>query len=236
MRMVHRVDGPIGVYRGEDDGSDRKIWEVNHDLATATVFQSHYSLNKHLELGFEFLNPTVIPNSVNPFIFHPRGRLAISDGNRKIKIIATSWSDNPRKGGPIYQWLEENLDWNRYEFTFVGRTKTSFKRVNHIPPCPSETLAGILRQHDIYITASQDDPCSNALIEALACGLPAVYLNSGGHPELVGAGGCGFSAPEEALSAINIIADNYAGYQSQIHVTPMSEVALRYLCVLMGNA
>jgi hypothetical protein len=28
-RMVHRVDGPIGVYRGRNDGSDQRIWQIN---------------------------------------------------------------------------------------------------------------------------------------------------------------------------------------------------------------
>ena len=46
-RMVHRVDGPIGVYRGVDDGTDRRIWQINHDLADATIFQSQYSLRLH---------------------------------------------------------------------------------------------------------------------------------------------------------------------------------------------
>ena len=52
-RIVHRVDGPIGVYRGFDDGTDRRIVEINSAVADATVFQSRYSLEKHRELGLE---------------------------------------------------------------------------------------------------------------------------------------------------------------------------------------
>src|SRR5919201_4755534 len=37
VRMVHRVDGPVGVYRGFDDGTDRRIADVNAALADATV-------------------------------------------------------------------------------------------------------------------------------------------------------------------------------------------------------
>src|ERR1700730_3069846 len=40
VRMVHRVDGPVGVYRGFDDGTDRRIAGVNHQLAAATILQS----------------------------------------------------------------------------------------------------------------------------------------------------------------------------------------------------
>ncbi len=52
-RMVHRVDGPIGVYRGFDDGTDGRIAAINGALADATILQSRYSLEKHLELGLD---------------------------------------------------------------------------------------------------------------------------------------------------------------------------------------
>src|SRR5580765_5235141 len=70
-RMVHRVDGPIGVYRGFDDGTDDRIASVNGELADATILQSAYSLEKHLELGLELRDPVVIRNTVDPAIFHP---------------------------------------------------------------------------------------------------------------------------------------------------------------------
>ena len=64
-----------------------------------------------------------------------------------------------------------------------------FQRIRVVPPLPSEQLADLLRSHDVYLAASRDDPCSNALLEGLACGLPAAFLRSGGHPELVGEAG-----------------------------------------------
>lgn len=38
-----------------------------------------------------------------------------------------------------------------------------------------------------YVTTKHQDPCPNAVLEALACGLPVLYSNTGGVPELVGA-------------------------------------------------
>jgi hypothetical protein len=49
-RMVHRVDGPIGAYRGFDDGTDRRIIEINRESRTPRS-QSQFSLEKHRELG-----------------------------------------------------------------------------------------------------------------------------------------------------------------------------------------
>ena len=65
-RMVHRVDGPLAVYRGMDDGTDKKIYEANKEFADATIFQSQFSLNKHRELKVDFVNPVVIPNATDP--------------------------------------------------------------------------------------------------------------------------------------------------------------------------
>src|SRR5919204_4661043 len=74
VRMVHRVDGPIGVYRGFDDGTDVRIADVNAELADATIFQSHWSLGKHRELGVELRAPVVVHNTVDGAIFHPPER------------------------------------------------------------------------------------------------------------------------------------------------------------------
>src|SRR5436190_18065603 len=104
VRMVHRVDGPIGAYRGFDDGTDRRILQINAH-ADATILQSHFSLDKHRELGLELRNPVVIHNSVDPAIFHPPGTREPLTG-RPLRVIATSWSQNPRKGRDILTWLD----------------------------------------------------------------------------------------------------------------------------------
>ena len=99
-----------------------------------------------------------------------------------VELVATSWSDNPRKGGDTLAWLDRNLDHARYELTFAGRAPTTFERVHVVGPLDSDALAALLRTQDVYLAPSCDDPCSNALLEALACGLPAAYRDSGGHP------------------------------------------------------
>ena len=105
VRMVHRVDGPIGVYRGFDDGTDGVILELNRAFADATVFQSRYSLEKHAELGLDLRDPVLIPNATDPAIFHP-GVAKPDPVGRRLRVIATSWSDNPRKGTDVLTWLD----------------------------------------------------------------------------------------------------------------------------------
>ena len=116
------------------------------------------------------------------------------------------------KGFNVYKFLDDTLDFGRYEMTFVGRSPIKFNRIQHVPPQPSEELAEVLRQHDIFVTASRNDPCSNALIEALHCGLPAVVRNDGGHPEIVGEAGELFEDERDVLDAIGKVAQNYEYY------------------------
>src|SRR5690606_12859739 len=214
---------------------DELCFHLNARLASATVLQSYWTYQRILEMGYRPVNPVVVHNAVNPAIFHARGRIAFSR-DRKIRLISSSWSDNPRKGGPLYKWLEEHLDWDRFEYTFVGRASEQFERIRTVDPVPSEQLADLLRQHDIYITASQNDPCSNALIEALACGLPALYLDDGGHPELVGQGGLPFHGPDDLLAQLDCLVEHYESFQRLITVSKLDDVARRYLVLLQTAA
>ena len=234
VRMVHRVDGPIGVYRGFDDGTDTRLFKLNDELADATILQSEYSLEKHLELGFEPRNPVVIRNSVDPSIFHPPTVREPDVPGRRIRVIATSWSANPRKGGEALAWLDRNLDFDTFDVTFAGNTNETFERIRVVGPLASEPLADLLRTQDVYLAPSRDDPCSNALLEALACGLPAAYLRSGGHPELVRHAGLGFDAPEELPDTLRQITSRLEELRSAISVPELSDVGDRYLAALRG--
>jgi glycosyltransferase involved in cell wall biosynthesis len=227
-RMVHRVDGPVGVYRGFDDGTDRRIHEVNDALAAATIVQSEWSLAKHRELGFDLRAPLVVHNAVDPAIFYPTAAPR-PIGDRPLRVVATSWSDNPRKGADILRWLDAHHDPRRVDLTFVGRTSVAFERIKTLPPVPSAEVAEILRAHDAYLAASRDDPCSNALLEALACGLPAAYLRSGGHPELVGDGGIGFDDAADLPDVFDQLRAELESRRAAIHVAALADVADRYL-------
>jgi glycosyltransferase involved in cell wall biosynthesis len=230
-RMVHRVDGPVGAYRGFDDGTDARIAAVNAEFADATVLQSYYSLQKHAELGIALREPVVILNTVDPTIFHPPPNHAPLDG-RVLRVIASSWSQNPRKGADILAWLDREVDPTNVAITFVGQTSERFERIRHAPPTDSQGVATLLRAHDVYLAASRDDPCSNALMEALACGLPAAYLDSGGHPEIVGDAGLPFEEADELPSVFERLAADLDRFRASIVVPSLDEIADAYVALL----
>ena len=227
--LIHRVDGPVSYIRGKDRLADEIIYMFNKLCTDGTIFQSNWSKAKNHELGLRKNNfETVIMNAPEPDIFYPLEHKRLPEGNENIKLIATSWSPNIRKGFDIYKFLDDNLDFNRYEMTFVGNSPIQFKNIKWIKPVPSQQVAKILKEHDIFVIASRNDPCSNSLIEALHCGLPAVARNDGGHPEIVGEAGETFEDEQDILNAIETVAQNYEYYRNKIKMATMEDIGKRY--------
>jgi hypothetical protein len=97
-------------------GIDYGIRDLNDEVADATVSQSRYRQKAHEELGLSFTKPVFITNAADPGI-HPA---VTKHSSSKIRLIPTSWSENPRKG-VTYKWLEGNLDWMRLVTTRDGQ-------------------------------------------------------------------------------------------------------------------
>ena len=226
--IVYRLDGPISFVRGRDREIDKIITLFNNLFVDGVIFQSEWCREqnkKYFDIASKY--ETVIHNAPDNRIFNKDGKQKFNTKG-KTKLIATSWSPNWRKGFEIYKYLDENLDFSKYEVTFVGSSPIKFKNIKWIKPVPSEKLADILEEHDIFVTASKNDPCSNSLIEALSCGLPAVALNDGGHPELVGNGGELFEGENDVIGKIEKVVQNYSHYQSEISKFFIKEVAKGY--------
>ncbi len=231
--LVHRL-GPIFEYhRGKAwRALDTLTITVANTLADVVVFQSQWSYDEACKRGFSKNKAyTIIHNAADSTIFNLNDKLPFHKNN-KIKLIATSWSANPNKGLAWYQYLDEHVDWDRYEMSFFGNTTGTFKHISCRGVLSSEELSMQLKQHDICVSAVKDDACSNSIIEALATGLPVVALRSGGNGELVGSGGELFATQPELLEKINLVAERYSFYQSAIRVPTIAEVAekLRSAC------
>lgn len=225
--FIHRVDGPIKLYNTENDKRDEIVSVLNKYISDATIFQSKWSRKKNIELG-------IIGNSIEKIIYNAPDSSFFNTNHRKkinqdkIKIIATSWSKNLKKGFKDYKWLDENLDFNKYQFHFIGNSPYEFKNIIHFKAMKSIDLAKQLKNSDIYITSSQNDPCSNSLIEALSCGLPVIYLDQGGHPELVKKAGIGYKIVYEVPSLLAKITENYEYYKNQIDLQTIKTTGEEY--------
>jgi len=228
--FIHRVDGPLYHTRGDSGiATDRTIFYCNKRIADGTVFQSQWSRNESYHQGMEKNHfEACIINAPDPKIFHA-SKEKVKQPDNKIHLIATTWSSNPRKGFDIFHYLDEHLDFDSYAMTFVGNSETSFRNIKIIGPQPSEKLADLLRKHDIFVAASQGEPCSNSFLEALHCGLPAVARDNSSYPELLNGNGLLFRGKEDVLQSIENLAMNIDTYRANIKTLSMREVATRYI-------
>lgn len=226
--FVQRMDGPCSAYTAKKDNRDLIAYNMNRFVADATVFQSNYSRNANYDMGLNHNKFEVtIPNAPNEKIFYKKENRKLEKG-RKIRLIASSWSDNIHKGFETYKYLDDNLDFEKYEMYFVGKSPIEFKNVQRIGSMQSEELAQMLRDCDIYITASQKESCSNSLIEAMFCGLPAVALNDGGNPELVGGAGELFDDYREIPALLDKVCENYDYYHDKMQLEDIEHIGKRY--------
>ena len=93
------------------------------------------------------------------------------------------------KGFKIYKLINDLVgkkEWaEKLEFTYIGNMSDeySLNNTNLVNPLAGLELAAEIKKHQIYVTASINEPSGNHHIEAAQCGLPIIYLESGGIPE-----------------------------------------------------
>jgi len=216
--FLHRLGPLFYLHRGKHwKLVDKSILNFSQKVSAGFIFQSNWSLIKAKAIGFKAKDEEAktILNWPDKQIFYPlKEKVFFQSPDYKIKLISASWSTNFNKGFSFYRFLDEKLDFKRYEMTFLGNKpkKVDFKNIKYIPALPSTELAKHLRQGDIFITAAQDEACSNALIEAIACGLRVLALNSGSNSEIVGSAGELFQGKEDFISKLDLVRKNYFNY------------------------
>jgi glycosyltransferase involved in cell wall biosynthesis len=180
--IVHRLDGVAQLIRGKITLADELVPALNH-LSDFTIFQSHYSLQSFHSYNVRPESSIIIFNGVDGERFYPRKLKRLPA--KKIRLIAVSWSSNPRKGFAI---LAKASQISGVEVQFAGRWCEAIDPLNVkiLGEKTSSELAECMRESDAMIHAAENEPCSNAIIESLACGLPVLYLDSGGNRELAG--------------------------------------------------
>jgi len=225
--FVHRMDGLQKLYNNLSDTRQDLAIDFNR-LASATVFQSEWSKNKFKEFNFDPQKSTIIPNAADPKTFFPQNH---SSKNGRINLLCTSFSDNLNKGFQFYKTLDKALDFDKFNFTFIGNKPSNieYKNIVCLPPKTTKEIAGHLKKTDIFVSATVNDCCSNSIIEALSSGVPVLAKNSGGNPELVKEGGLVFNELEDFLYSLEKIASDVDFYSSNINIKTIKEVAQDYL-------
>lgn len=210
-----------------------------------TIFQSRYSRDVFAAAGHRGRS-SVIHNGVDPSIFnleqrHLLGRRLRSfwQPGEALRVVVSSWSADENKGFPEYRRIDGQLGGrDDLRVTLVGRVPegTRFRHIEVLGPRGPRRLADALRREHVILQLARFETCSNALLEALNCGLPAVYLDSGANAELA----ADFGVPYEGdlFAALAAVRAGYDGIVSRLPDNPyrIGPVADRYLAVLEAVA
>lgn len=157
-------------------------------IADEVVFVSEWLRKVYLNIGMSKNKTSVILSGSDKDIFN-KNNSSIWNKESKLKIITHHWSANLNKGYKVYKLLDDLIStekWkNRIEFTYVGNVSKDFNLPNTkiIPPKEGNELSKILKDHHIYVTGTINEPSGNHHIEAAQCGLPIIFLDSGGTTE-----------------------------------------------------
>lgn len=186
---------PLFVACGEgDDALEKLIKELSHVeketlVSSVTGVISVSSENKRKCIAYNLIKENdiiVLPNCVDVSIFHPfdskskRKELGLNDDDFVIIFVGAFIH---RKGA--YRLLEavNMLNDSKVKIIYVGRyLSDSDKRligenISYIGKVEHDNLPYFLNCADVFVLPTLKEGCSNAIVEAIACGLPIISSN-----------------------------------------------------------
>lgn len=183
---------PMFVACGEGDNALEEMVEKMpkkelEKLARAcTGVVSVSSDNKRKCIEFNLANENnidVFPNCVNTNVFH---KMDVTDMRQFLKIekddfvISFVGSFVPRKGPDRIAQAINNLHDNHIKVMFIGKPFPGYEYdfdcpgIIHKGPLDHELLPQYENCADVFVLPTQKEGCCNAIVEALAMGLPVI--------------------------------------------------------------
>ena len=195
-------------------------------IADATVFVSSWLAKIYLSQGINQKRNQVILAGANSKIFNNNNK-ELWNKSEKLKIVTHHWGANWNKGFEVYEKLDKLLNKESYNdkfiFTYIGNLpkKFSFQNTEVISPLSGTQLAKEIKKNHVYLTASINEPSGNHHIEGAQCGLPLLYINSGGIPEYGNGFGVEFDT-ENFSEKLHELRQNYVFYSENINNYPFT--------------
>jgi glycosyltransferase involved in cell wall biosynthesis len=149
--------------------------------ADHVIFISEFSKNSFFNLyNLPLKNYSVVLNQADPKIFHNKNYV-----KEEFSLIttATSWLREEKRLKAILD-LANNIEENIYMIGVNDSINVpNIKFVGYLDT--PEKIAEELNKHSAFINFSYRDAAPKTVQQALCCGLPVYYANSGGVPESV---------------------------------------------------
>lgn len=169
-------------------------------IADHTVFVSNYLRDLYIGRHFDASCPhSIIRNAADPNLFNPEGRNQHQPGE-PLRLVTHHWSPAYTKGFDIYERVDLMLGqpaWRgKIDFTVIGALPYGFRlrHARHVPMLFGPEIPAALKQQHAYLTGARGEAAPMHAIEAMQCGLPIFYIDSGALPEYCQGFGLSFDA------------------------------------------
>lgn len=233
---AEKYNKPLFVACGEgDDALDD--WAIAlsdsakkrvRSLVNGVISVSTENMRKCLAYGLSTSDNTIVlPNCVNEDVFHPingddlRRKLGASKSDF---VVSFTGSFIERKG---YNRLSDAIDKLRCDdlkVIFLGRPMDGYE--GNVPKCRGiihcgsvnhDELPKYLCASDVFVLPTLKEGCCNAIVEALACGLPVISSNRPFNDDILNENNSVLVNPEsvdEIASAIKLLMEDKEKYHT----------------------
>jgi glycosyltransferase involved in cell wall biosynthesis len=207
QRIVQRLDGINWVHRKIKTGVKHFLRAeygnfilsfIRRNIATKIIYQSEFSHNWWEDwYGKTRVPSVVIHNGIDLNTYSPVSQVANAPYNYRLLIVEGNLGDGYDMGLDnaieLAQILKEKYDLP-IELTVVGKISDKHRArvesksrvtVQWMGSVPRERIPEVMRATHLFFSADLHPACPNAVIEALACGLPVVAFDTGAVKELV---------------------------------------------------
>jgi len=203
-KVIFNQDGVYfpAWFKGDYEKKNRCL-KSYHELADFVIYQSQFCF----ESAKEFIRPPERPHEIihngvdiNRFALKPQRQ-----EGRPFRILAAAYFNSSKEY--LLEFVlnvAKKIKEEGFNATVLiagqiehgpKQLKTLAKKIGitegfqYLGPYSWNRFPSILAEADIFLHCVFNDACPNAVLEAMAVGLPVVYGDSGGTRELVGEGG-----------------------------------------------
>ena len=184
--VVHRINE---CDEHKDTSYINKYITYANKASDATIFVSTWIKELYINMGEVNEKPNSVILAGADYELFNNKNYKLWNKSEKIRFATHHWSDNWNKGFEVYKLFDKLLSTKKFgnliEFNFIGRLPEGLELNNTIitQPLSGQQLADQIKKSHMYITGSLNEPSGNHHIEAGQCGLPVLYINSGGVKE-----------------------------------------------------